>query len=130
MRIFKNKSFSRFARKEDISDDELKNIIPQLEENNADANLGGNVFKVRIARSSEGKRGSYRIIVLFRSGERTFFVEGYAKADLSNIPDKMLQRFKMTASDLFSFTEKELEALIKAGEYKEITEEKHEEVSR
>ena len=33
MRIFKTKSFSRFARKEGIGDGELKDMIPQLEAN-------------------------------------------------------------------------------------------------
>jgi hypothetical protein len=36
----------------------------------------------------------------------------------------------MTAKDLLSLNEKVLEKAIKAGDYKEITEEKHEEVSR
>jgi hypothetical protein len=122
MRILKNKPFSRFARKEDISDDDLKKIIPQLEANNPDANLGGDVYKMRVARPGESKRVGYRVIVVFRSGERTFFVHGYAKSNLSNISDKEERRFKKTAKDLMSFTEKELEAYIKAGEFIEIKE--------
>jgi hypothetical protein len=130
MRIFKTKSFSRFAHKEDISDDELRAIIPQLEANNPDANLGGDVYKMRVARPGEGKSGGYRVIVFFRSGERTFFVHGFAKSVLSNINDKQLRRFKRMALYLLSFTEKNIEAYVKAEEFKEITEENHEKVSR
>jgi hypothetical protein len=130
MRIFKNKSFSRFARKEGITDEELKAIIPQLEANNADANLGGDVYKMRVARMGEGKRGSYRVLIYFRSGERTFFAHGFAKSDLANIGDKDLRRLKLTAKDMLSMPETKLEAIIKNGKLTEITEGKHEEVSK
>jgi hypothetical protein len=130
MRIFKNKSFSRFARKEAISDDDLKKILPQLEANLPDADLGGDVYKMRVPREGEGKSGGYRVIVLFRRGERTFFVHGFAKSDLSNIIDKRVRGFKDMAKDMMLFTEKELDVAIKFGKLKEIPEEKHEEISR
>ena len=129
MRIFKNKAFSRFARKEGIGDGELKAIVPQLEANQSDADLGGNVYKMRVARPGEGKSGGYRVIVLFRSGEHTFFVHGFVKSDLANIDDKQLRRFKEMAKDLLSYTEKELDAYTKFGRFQEIAEERHEEVS-
>jgi hypothetical protein len=46
----------------------------QLEENNPNANLGGEVFKIRVPRPGEGKRGGYRVFVFFRSGQRTFLL--------------------------------------------------------
>jgi hypothetical protein len=122
MRIFRNKTFSRYARKEDITDDELRAIIPQLEENNPDANLGGDVYKMRIARPGEGKSGGYRVLVYFRIGERTFFVHGFAKSDLPNIKGKQLEGCKVSAKRFLSYTEKQLETLIKIGELTEITE--------
>ena len=130
MRIFKTKSFSRFARKEDITDEELKAIIPQLEADDADANLGGDVYKMRVARQNEGKSSGYRVLVFFRSGERTFFVHGFAKSDLSNINDKDLRRLKLSAKYFLAYTEKEIEKAIKTKELTEITEENHEEVSK
>jgi hypothetical protein len=130
MRVFRNKAFSRYARKESITDDELRAVIPLLEENNPDANLGGEVFKMRVARPGDGKSGGYRVFVYFRSGERTSFVHGLAKSNLANISDKDLRSLKMSAKDFFSYTEKQLEVLIKAGELTEITEKKHEEVSK
>jgi hypothetical protein len=44
VRIFKNTRFARFAGKEDISDNELREAVNQLEAGQADANLGGNVY--------------------------------------------------------------------------------------
>ena len=72
VRIFKNAWFSRFARKEGIGDDELRDIVDELEAGQADADLGGDVYKQRLARPGEGKSGGYRVIVFFRSEERTF----------------------------------------------------------
>ena len=85
MRIFKNTWFERFAEKEGIADDSLKDVVDQLETDQADANLGGGVYKVRIARPGEGKSGGYRAIVFFRSRERTFFTYAFAKSDRGNI---------------------------------------------
>ena len=66
VRIFKNTWFTRYAGKEGISDNELAEAVKQLEAGQADANLGGNVYKLRVARSGEGKSSGYRVIVLFR----------------------------------------------------------------
>jgi len=76
VRIFKNTWFNRFASKEGIVDDELREAVNQLEAGQTDADLGGGVYKIRIARPGEGKSGGYRVIVFFKSEERTFFVYG------------------------------------------------------
>jgi hypothetical protein len=47
VRIFKNKWFTRFAEKENISDDELRDIAAALEAGQFDSDLGGGVFKQR-----------------------------------------------------------------------------------
>ena len=113
MRIFKNTWFFRFARKEKISDEELRGIVRQLESGHAEANLGGGVFKVRLARSGEGKAGGYRVIVFFKSEFRTFFVYGFAKSDRGNIEQGELQLFKDDARDQLSLTDEQLENWLK-----------------
>ena len=50
MRIFKNKAFAKFARKENISDEKLLKVIKEIEAGDFEADLGGNVFKQRISR--------------------------------------------------------------------------------
>ena len=73
-----------------------------LETDQADANLGGGVYKVRVARQDEGKAGGYRVIVFFRSGERTFFRYGFAKSDIGNISKKELKFMKQAAKEYFA----------------------------
>jgi hypothetical protein len=122
MRIFRNKTFSRYARKEGITDGELRAIVPLLEENAPDYSLGGDVYKIRVPRPGEGKSGGYRVFVYFRSAHRTFFAYGLAKSNLANIEDDDLKDLKTTARNMLSMSETRLEALIKAGDLIEITE--------
>jgi hypothetical protein len=51
VRVFKNTWFARFAVKEGIADSELKAVVNDvLEAGQAEASLGGGVYKVRPAR--------------------------------------------------------------------------------
>ncbi|MDR1950480.1 MAG: type II toxin-antitoxin system RelE/ParE family toxin [Spirochaetaceae bacterium] len=120
MRIFKNTWFTRFADKEAINDNELREAVNQLEVGQADADLGGGVYKQRIARPGTSKSGGYRVIVFFRRGERTFFIYGFAKSDMGNITQKQLRDFKTAAKTTLGYTEQQLAERIKSGLYREI----------
>jgi hypothetical protein len=97
MRIFKNKWFARFARKNGIDDEALKSAVSEIEAGNFDADLGGYVFKQRVARAGQGKRGGYRAILFFKQGERVFFVFGFAKSEMENISADELMDYKNLA---------------------------------
>ena len=114
--------FARFARKENIKDGELLDIIDQLEKGQADADLGGDVYKVRLARSGKGKSSGYRVVVFFRRGNRTFFQYAFPKSFRDNITEKELRFFKKLAKSYLSLTEEQLTEAIKAGEFIEIKE--------
>ena len=120
MRIFKNTWFSRYAGKEGITDVELKEAVNQLEAGQADADLGGGVYKLRVARHGEGKAGGYRVIVFFKNNERTIYVYGFVKSAMGNINDKQLRDFKRTAKVVLALTDTQLGDLLKKGEYLEI----------
>ncbi|MCL2042979.1 MAG: type II toxin-antitoxin system RelE/ParE family toxin [Treponema sp.] len=113
MRVFKYTGFSRFAKKEGITDAELINIISQLEDDQADANLGGDVYKVRLARAGKGKSGGHRVIVYFKNEFRTFFVYGFSKSDKDNIDESELKAFKVDAKDQFTLTDEQIRARLK-----------------
>ena len=120
VRVFKYTAFSRFAKKEDVSDAELLEIINQLEKDQADANLGGDVYKVRLARAGEGKSGGHRLIVYFRNEFRTFFVYGFPKSVRGNISEKELKAFKIDAKEDFALTDAQINAWLKRGTLIEI----------
>jgi len=122
VRIFKNTWFTRFADKEGITDGELREMVNKLEEGQADADLGGGVFKVRVARPGEGKSGGYRVIVFFRSEERTFYQYAFPKSSRGNINQKELRSYKRMAKIRFAMSDSELAVAINAGEFIEIEE--------
>jgi hypothetical protein len=123
VRVFKYPRFSRFAGKEGITDHELLEIVDQLEGDQADANLGGDVYKVRVARPGEGKSGGHRVIVYFRNEFRTFFSYGFSKSYKDNISAKDLKLFKHDAKKDFGLTDIEIKAWLDRGTLFEITEE-------
>ena len=120
MRIFKYPRFDRFAGKEGITDAELREIVDELEAGQADADLGGGVYKERLARPGEGKSGGYRIIVYFRNEFRAFFVYGFTKSDRENIDEGELRAFKVDARDQFSLTDEQIRARLKKGTLVEV----------
>jgi len=120
VRIFKNKLFQRFAKKEGITDSELKEVIKQLENGQFYADLGGGVYKMELARKGEGKHGGYRSIVIFKSEFRSFFIYGFPKSKKDNISDKELKVFKGKAKDNLSFTDEQISQLLKSKMFIEI----------
>ena len=75
---------------------------------------------MRIARPGEGKSGGYRVIVFFRSEERTFYQYAYPKSSRSNIDQKELRSYKRLAKIRFAMSDRELADAINAGEFIEI----------
>jgi hypothetical protein len=103
VRVFKNKPFARFARKAGITDASLCDAIDRASRGLIDADLGGGVLKQRIARAGAGKSGGFRAIILFRAGDRAFFVHGFAKNERDNIRDDELAAFKMLAAEMMTY---------------------------
>jgi hypothetical protein len=120
VRIFRNKPFTRFARRARITDRELCYAILEIEQGLVDADLGGGVIKQRIARRGGGKSGGFRALILFKAGERAFFVHGFAKSDRDNIQDDELAALKTLAGELLSYDNAALANCIAAGALTEV----------
>lgn len=120
MRIFKVRPFARFAAKEGIDDTALVDAVRRAELGSFDADLGGGVFKQRIARSGQGKSGGYRTILLFRSSHRAYFVYGFAKSARSNIRRDELAAFRKLAREMLDLDEAAIEAALANGTIEEV----------
>lgn len=120
MRAFKTKAFSRFARKERIVDDKLREALNRAELGLVDADLGGHLIKQRVPRGGEGRSGGYRTIIVFTSGERAVFVFGFAKNDQDDLSPAALEIYKEAARDYLSLPENELDELVRQGTLQEV----------
>ena len=120
MRVFKNKSFARFARKVQMTDAVLCAAIADTSRGLVDADLGGGVVKQRVARQGGGKSGGFRTIILFRLRERAFFVHGFAKNEQDNIRDDELAAFKMLAAEMMAYDDDALARAIANGALMEV----------
>ncbi len=120
MKVFKNAVFERFARKQNISDAILWEVVERVEKGLIDADLGGGVIKQRVPRKGQGKRGGFRAIILYRNNERTFFVYGFAKNEQGNISNEQKEDLKELAAHIFRMSDMQLEKLIKSGQFREV----------
>ena len=121
MRIFKNTWFRRFARRERIDDETLKEAVARADQGLIDADLGGSVIKQRIAKPGRGKSGGYRTIIIFKQGERAFFVYGFAKSRRNNIEKDEEEIFKKAARELLALSDLQIGQLILSGALTEVT---------
>lgn len=121
MRIFKNKFVKKFAQKQNISDDDLISAIQRAESGLIDADLGGGVIKQRIPRQGQGKSGGYRSIILFKSGDKAFFMFAFAKNEQENISIQELQAMKAAAEVMLAMNDESIQAAIDNQTLTEIT---------
>jgi hypothetical protein len=111
MRIFKNKAFNRWARKTGLTADDLRNAAKEVADGNVEGDLGGKVFKKRVALNA-GKSGGARAIVCYQCGKNIFYVYGYEKNQRTNIKDDELKALKELAKTYLAYSEEELDEMV------------------
>jgi hypothetical protein len=67
-----------------LSDAALCKAVQEMESGLIDADLGGFLYKKRVARPGGGKSGGYRTLLSARIGSRYVFLHGFPKSDKAN----------------------------------------------
>jgi hypothetical protein len=109
VRIFKAKLFAKFARRERISDASLVEAVERAERGLIDADLGGGLFKQRVARQGQGRSGGYRTLIACRFGDLAVFLFGFAKNERDNIDDDELAGLRVAAGSWLAADKKLIE---------------------
>jgi hypothetical protein len=107
--IYKTRWFDRWARKQDLDNLSLCRAVDEMLAGLYDTDLGGGLFKKRIARSGQGKRSGFRTLIATNKGDSWFFVFGFPKNERSNIDKDEEEALKKLASELLSLTPEDLE---------------------
>lgn len=90
-----------------------------------EADLGGYLFKKRIAREDGGKSGGYRTILCFRKSDsdRIFFLHGYPKNRKGNLSQREERALRIIAGSLVKLTDEQIMELAKRGALRELEDE-------
>ena len=83
--ILKRKDFARWQAAEKLTDAALCKAVREMENGLIDADLGGHLYKKRVARAGSGKSGGYRTLLSARIGIRYVFLHGFPKSATANI---------------------------------------------
>jgi hypothetical protein len=119
-RVFKVRWFARFARSERIDDASLSEAIERAERGLIDADLGGGLIKLRVARRGKGRSGGYRMIIAYRVKERAVFLYGFAKSERENIEADELEDLRLVARGWLDATSERISAALEDGAIQEV----------
>jgi hypothetical protein len=119
-RIFKLKTFSRWARKL-VTDEALCAAAREIEQGIFEADLGSGVCKKRVAIAGKGKSGSIRTLVAKKHECAIFFLVGREKSEPgSDFSDKVIDAAKLVAKSLESASVNKMSEMLDAGTIEEI----------
>jgi len=85
-----------------------------------DADLGGHLFKKRVAAPGRGKRGGARVLVGTNLDDRWVFLFGFEKNERDNIDDRELVALRKLAEALLNLDAGEIARELEAGTLMEI----------
>lgn len=107
-KILKRRDFSKWQTGEKLPDTALCHAVEEMERGLVDADLGGLLFKKRIARAGSGKRAGYRILLAARIGHRYVFLHGFPKRSKANITEAERKALQFAAKVILELSAMQL----------------------
>lgn len=111
-RIFKTKLFSKLTNKYEITDCDLSKAVQEIQAGLYEADLGGNVYKKRVAIGNRGKSHGVRTIIATKLNKHWFFIFGFKKNERLNINNVELANLMNIAEFLLDLTSEQIDKLI------------------
>ena len=85
MEIYKLKDFAKWAKKENLSDEDFIKVVDEMEKGLLGDRLGAFVYKKRFRIAGRGKRGGARSILIYKQKKIAVFLYGYSKNEKSDL---------------------------------------------
>lgn len=120
MKILITRHFGKWAKKQRINFDSLKEAAYEVIEGKTEANLGGELYKKRLAIPGKGKRGAIRTILFFKRDDKLIYIHGFKKNEKSNISPSEHKLFKSLADIFRNTSAKDLTHAIQQGDFEEL----------
>ena len=115
MTVFKRRDFARWQASERLPDAALCKAVQEMEAGLVDADLGGFLYKKRVARPGGGKSGGYRTLLSARIGDRYVFLHGFPKNDKANITQDEKKALQFAGKVFLELSAENLAKALKSG---------------
>jgi hypothetical protein len=124
MRVFLVPQVSRLLRRERLPESALCRTAREVLTGTlgaGEADLGGGLFKKRVARPGGGKRSGYRVIVAYRRlrADRVLFVYAFAKNATSTLTPQGHEALAKIAAVFLDADEMQISRLLTSGDVSE-----------
>jgi hypothetical protein len=125
VKIYVTDEFEKLMHKAKLDDDVIVKVANELNNGLHDGELqSGSLYKKRIPSPGQGKRESNRSVIAIQKGDRLFFIDGWRKKDVpkkgKEIPDKLMETYKLIGDSFLSFTDEQIEQNILDGLLREV----------
>ena len=115
MNVFETRWFKKWSEKKGLIDDDLRDALERTIKGSGVVDLGGNVYKIRIAKNGQGRSGGFRTILIYKKGKRSLFIYGFEKNNQDNIDKGTLADYKKYATTFLDYTETDINRLVDNG---------------
>ncbi len=113
--ILKRKDFARWQAGEKLPDAALCKAVNEMEGGLIDADLGGHLYKKRVARPGGGKSGGYRTLLSACIGSCYVFLHGFPKNDKANITQDEKKALQYAGKAFLELSEETLSKALQSG---------------
>ena len=120
MKLYKTRAFARIAKKAGLTDTALKASAEEMRKGIIHADLGGNIYKQRVAIPGRGKRGGSRVIIAAKMHDKWICVHCYLKKDQDDISPDEETAFKEFARVYLELSGKDIQMAVERGILEEI----------
>ena len=117
------RAFRRWAIRVAVSRAELQDAAARLERGLIDANLGGNLYKQRIALPGPGRSGGARAIIATRFAGIVVFLYGFEKNERESVTEREIELYRGIARELLAMNENQTACALAEGVLWEVTDE-------
>lgn len=118
--VLKRRDFAKWQAGENLFDNALCDAVAEMENGLVDADLGGSLYKKRVARSGGGKSSGYRTQLSAKSGDRYVFLIGFAKSARANITAEEKKALRYAGKVFLRLPQDAMVLALRAGTLEEV----------
>jgi hypothetical protein len=123
MKYFKNKSFQRDLKDNDISDEQVKAVLDDIFDGRATP-ICCKLYKIRGAKEGKGKSGGYRSLFFWKKDKLIVFCLLFTKNEQDNLTSDENKALRILSREYDNLTESEIKKRLENKHLVEIKYEK------